>query len=160
MHPMPFMFGCSTCLCFDINVCAMPGGGSPDIFIIYQRLIQDIFSNYVNVILISRIPCNYLQISMEHLNIIRHVWCHGIPWNFSNISWSAMLFNRFFLQIQCFVEFHGTFSMLPSSMEFQGIFFFFAKNVHGILWNSMTLNEFDISQNHISQYILLVFEWW
>ena len=159
MHPMLLMFGCSTCLCFDINVCAMPGGGSPDIFIIHQRLIQDIFSNYVKVILISRIPCNYLQISMEHLNIIRHVWCHGIPWNFSNISWSAILFNWFFYRFNVSWNSMERFpcSRVPwNSKEF----IFFCKNVHGILWNSMTLNEFDISQNHISQYILLVFEWW
>ena len=57
-----------------------------------------------------------------------HLWFHGITWNLSNKTSSSMEFHGIpwnFVLIQSFMEFHETFSILPS--------------IHGIPWNSMGL---------------------
>ena len=70
-----------------------------------------------------------------------HLWFPGIPWNLSNKTSSSMEFHGIpwnFVQIQSFMEFHGTFSILPSSMECNGHFNFPPKSsmeFHGIPWN-------------------------
>ena len=62
----------------------------------------------------QKVPWNFLQSSIElfgqHLNnTCGSMEFHGIPWNF--------------VQIQSSMEFHGTFSILPSSMEFTNLCF-------------------------------------
>ena len=71
----------------------------------------------------------------------QHLWFHGIPWNLSNKTSSSMEFHGIpwnFVQVQSFMEFHGTISILPSSTEFHGTFNFPKKSsmeFHGIPWN-------------------------
>ena len=74
----------------------------------------------------------------------QHLWFHGIPWNLSNKTSSSMEFHGIpwnFDHIQSSMEFHGTISILPSSMEFHVIprnFKFSKKSsmeFDGIPWN-------------------------
>ena len=85
------------------------------------------------------VPWNSMELEQQNLKY------HGIPWNF--------------VQIQSFIEFRGTYSILPSFMELHGIpwnFLIFPPKssmefhgtflkFHGIpSWNSMELDKFHI----------------
>ena len=68
----------------------------------------------------------------------QHMWFHGIPWNLSNKTPSSMEFCPE-------PKFHGTFSILPSSMEIHGTFNFIQKSsmeFHGTFMKNF--DEFDI----------------
>ena len=70
------------------------------------------------------VPWNSVELKQQNLKF------HGIPWNF--------------VQIQSPMKFHGTFSVLPSSMEFHETFIFPEKKFHWIPRNSTERNKFDI----------------
>ena len=114
--------------CFIINICIIPYA-FPALLITYQNIIQNLFSMLNETYFDQKVPWNFLQSSMElfeqHLNnTCGSMEFHGIPWNF--------------VPIQSSVEFHETFSILPSSMEFHGTLNFPPKSymeLHGIPWN-------------------------
>ena len=79
----------------------------------------------------------------------QHPWFYGIPRNLSNKTSSSMEFHGIpwnFVQIQSSMELHRTFSILPSSMEFQLLIFpkKVPWNSFEVPWNSMELDKFHI----------------
>ena len=96
---------------FIINICIIPYAFLA-LLITYQNILQNLFSLLIETYFDQKVPRNFLQSSMEHFEQHLNNTCgsmefHGIPWNF--------------VQIQSSMEFHGTFSIPPSSMDFHGI---------------------------------------
>ena len=110
----------------------------------------------------NTVPCNFLNniwtafvVPWNSMKVKQHkLKFHGIPWNC--------------VQIHKFVEIHGTFSILPSSMEpppppppskksskeFHGI----PLNCSAVPCNSIEFNEFDIETIHFPTYLFGF--WW
>ena len=128
--------------------------------ITYQNIIQNLFSTLIETHFDRKVSWNILQCSMELFltTLEQHLWFPGIPWNLSNKISSSTEFHGIpwdFVQIQRSMEFHATFSILPSSMEFHGTFNFPQK----VPWNSMELFWSSMEFHGIpSNLINLIFE--
>ena len=126
--PFVFSYVFSTNLCFIINICIIPHA-FPTFLTTYQNIIQNLFSMLIESYFDQIVPWNFLLSSMGLFE--QHLWLHRIPWNLSNKTSSSRELKQQNLkfhgipcnlvQIQSSMEFYGTFSLLPNSMEFHWI---------------------------------------
>ena len=137
-------------LIFSFNICLIPCAFQA-LLITEQNIIQNIFSMLIETYFDQKVAWSFLQSSKElfehHLK--QHIpKLHGIPWNF--------------VQIQRSMDFRGTYSILPKSIEFHGIpwnFQFSRKSsmeFHGTFWGSMELDS--SSSNFISNRVQTMYD--
>ena len=81
----------------------------------YQISLKIDFQCSLKLISIKKVPWNFLN------NIWTTLVVPWIPWNLSNETSSSMEFHEILSRSKVPKEVHGTFSILPSSMEFNGI---------------------------------------